>query len=106
MDRLLKRAEFLELSRHGRRRQDANFIIVYRESTADRSRLGVTVSKRVGNAVVRNRLKRLIREYFRKNRYAFGNNWDINVIAKPAAGRLNGSEVRASLERVFSRLKA
>jgi len=104
-DRLLKRAEFLAVSRYGRKIQDSWFLVIYIPGRRNCPRLGVTVSKRVGNAVTRNRLKRLIREFFRKNRHALEVNWDINIIAKPAAANLTTQEVAASLNRLFLSLR-
>jgi ribonuclease P protein component len=105
-DRLLKRSEFLSVSRQGRKIQDIGFILFYQPGRSDRPRLGVTVSKRVGGAVTRNRLKRQMREYFRRNRSKLGVNLDFNLIAKPAAARFSGGEVQASLDRLFSQIKA
>lgn len=105
-DRLLKRSEFLSVSRHGRKLQDSWFLVFCLPGRKERPRLGITVSKRVGNAVTRNRLKRLIREFFRKNRDLLEANWDINIIAKPAAAKLTTREVEASLNRLFSKIKA
>jgi len=48
-------------------------------------RLGLTVSRKVGNAVVRNRVKRRIREWFRRERDCFGGAWDVVVIARREA---------------------
>jgi ribonuclease P protein component len=62
-------------------------------------RLGVTVSKRVGNSVVRNRVKRLIREWFRRARPSLPERTDIVVIARSTARELSGSEAATLLNR-------
>ncbi|WP_333646763.1 ribonuclease P protein component [Candidatus Binatus sp.] len=71
-DRLHRSAEFIRLQRIGARFQSPHFV-VYAGNLADnpddepaRSRLGVTVSRRVGIAVARNRVKRRVREIFRR----------------------------------------
>jgi ribonuclease P protein component len=64
-----------------------------REATGDGlARLGITVSRRVGNAVVRARVKRQIREWFRRNRDRAPMRRDIVVIARPTAASLPSSE--------------
>jgi len=102
---LLKRSEFLHLYRVGRRTQNSYFIAAYTAGRMERSRLGITVSKKVGSAVVRNRIKRLAREYFRQNRQNLGNCWDIHLIAKREAAGLPSSEIFSSLGSIFSRIK-
>lgn len=67
-DRLHRSAEFIRLQRAGVRFQSPHFV-VYAGNLDDepaRSRLGVTVSRRVGIAVARNRVKRRVREIFRR----------------------------------------
>jgi ribonuclease P protein component len=64
--RLNQRAEFSHVQRHGVRLQTANFVLyAARQAGCQTIRLGMAVSRRVGNAVVRNRVKRFIREAFR-----------------------------------------
>ncbi len=65
-DRLHNSAEFRYLQRHGARTQSAHFVLYAGRFPGDeKSRLGVTVSKRVGIAVIRNRIKRRVREAYR-----------------------------------------
>ena len=68
-------------------------------------RLGLTVSKKSGNAVLRNKIKRYIREYYRINRYKFRYSWDINVIAKSGVGSLKADQFFSSLRDVFIKIE-
>ena len=67
-DRLHRSAEFIRLQRIGARFQSPHFVVYAGNLDGEptRSRLGVTVSRRVGIAVVRNRVKRHVREIFRR----------------------------------------
>jgi ribonuclease P protein component len=104
-DRLRKRPEFVHLSKTGRRVQNAHFIILFATGHHQRSRLGVTVTKRVGNAVTRNRIKRLFREFFRLNRDCVGEYLDINIIAKKEAAGLTSAETFAQIERLLKKIE-
>src|SRR4051812_24455863 len=70
-DRLRKRFEFRRVRNEGRRVHTASFVIQVAANTQSPSRLGLTVSRKVGPAVRRNRIKRLLREVFRLEREAF-----------------------------------
>lgn len=102
--KILKRHDFVFLSKYGKKFQDSYFIIIYKQDGSDHSRLGITVSKRVGNAVLRNRLKRLIREYFRLNKNHLTGHWNFNIIAKKKAAALSSRQVFMSLETLFGKL--
>ncbi len=96
--RLRKRREFLGLQRQGRRRHTPSFVVLDAPSPGSTCRLGVTVSSRVGNAVVRNRIKRLIREVFRARREGLPGALDIVVIAKPGAAKITHAQAASELE--------
>lgn len=102
-ERLLKRADFLRISGQGQKVHTANFLIIWKESPLSAVRLGITVSGKVGNSVTRNRLKRLIREFYRQNKGLFPAA-DYNLIAKRGAARLDFSEVSQELGRALQRL--
>jgi ribonuclease P protein component len=77
-----KRAEYLELQRGGRKVQTDYFLLLW-QPQPDR-KVGITVSSKVGNAVVRNRLKRWVREYVRQHKTSLPPG-RMAIIAKTAA---------------------
>jgi ribonuclease P protein component len=103
-DRILKRSEFMELTRSGRKVQNDCFIAFFKPGRLDHSRLGITVTRKVAKAARRNRVKRLIREYFRLNRRHLNQNWDINIVAKKKAADLSAEKVFSSLQDLFEQI--
>ncbi len=81
--------------------QNHYFIVIFMPGVYPWPRLGITASRRVGNAVTRNRLKRIIREWFRLNKRAVTASLDINIIAKKSAAELTSGEVFVSLNKIF-----
>lgn len=65
--RILRRSEFLRIQGQGRRIHGRCLIFQFLPGRTDESRLGITVSRKVGKAVLRNRIKRWIRESFRRH---------------------------------------
>lgn len=102
--KILDRSEFIKLSKYGKKLQDQYFVVIFVPGTSECMRLGITVSRRVGNAVERNRLKRLIREWFRINKAGAQQLWDVNIIAKKSAAGLTSRQVFQSLEKIFINL--
>jgi len=99
--RLRKRPEFVKLSRTGSKFQSANFVVISNVNAGAESRLGVTVSGKVGNSVVRNRIKRQVREFFRRGRVALPRATDFLVIARNSAAGLSRDVIVSELERAF-----
>ena len=103
-ERILKRPDFLRISGQGNKIHTSNFILVWTESPFSAVRIGITVSGKVGNAVCRNRLKRLIREFYRQSKGLFGPA-DYSIIARKSAARLEFSQICQELGRALRRLQ-
>ena len=60
-----------------------SFLVIYfRQNKTETNRIGITVSKKLGHAVVRNRIRRRLREIYRLNEDLFCPGWDIVVVAR------------------------
>ncbi len=83
-ERLVQKKDYEAIYKKGVRGKIGSFLQVRILSVpGDQTRLGLSVSKRVGNAVVRNRVKRLLREIFRKNKGLVKKGVDLVLIARP-----------------------
>jgi ribonuclease P protein component len=98
-NRLRRRAEFLHVQRQGLRSQTPHFVLYAAKITdCEDPKLGMTVSRRVGNAVVRNRLRRRIREYFRLSlRGATPPRCALVVMTRAGAAELAAASINAEL---------
>ena len=113
-DRVLSSRDFRRAVKSGKRGTSEGFVVVIaprakaaaKELNESRRRLGVTVSKRVGNAVIRNRLKRCIREWFRHARERLPDGSDIVVIARRRARDLSGYEIAVVLDGMIPAARA
>lgn len=99
--RILARREFVVLQRKGRRRHTLHFVVMTRPRQTGCSRLGITASRRFGNAVMRNRMKRYVREFFRRYQAALVPSQDILVIPQRGAGRLSFHQINRELGRAL-----
>ncbi|MBT3388596.1 MAG: ribonuclease P protein component [Desulfobacula sp.] len=102
--RILKRSQFLYLSEHGKKIYTDSFIALVMQSEAPNNRIGITVSKKIGNAVERNRIKRIIREYFRHHKEMISGPKDINIIAKKGLATLSHQVIIKKLDKLFTKI--
>ena len=72
-----------------------NLVMYKSKNSLDKNRIGISVSKKVGNSVVRHRLTRLVREIFRLNSLSF-TGYDIVVVIRVAAANCNYKELESS----------
>lgn len=103
--RLRKRAEFLDVQGNGRRVESRAFIGLFVKRGGDISRLGITTTKRLGPSVVRNRVRRHVREAYRRRRLILPSGIDLVVIPKHGAITLDGKAAADDLARLSDRLR-
>lgn len=94
-ERIRKRAEYVSIQTQGRKLFTPSFIAFTVWNPQAPLRLGVTVSKRVGGAVVRNRVKRLVREVFRHDKARLPQGLQLVIVAKADAARLDFQRAHA-----------
>jgi ribonuclease P protein component len=103
-ERLLKRPEFLQFKEGGAKMHTPHFLLLWKDRESAGTRIGFTVSKKVGNAVVRNSIKRRLREFYRQNKSLFIQA-DINIVAKKGAEVLDFHQISIELAAAFGRLR-
>jgi ribonuclease P protein component len=101
--RLRKRSEYRRVQERGRRIHGAHFVL-FALDVAGGTRLGITVSRKVGTAVQRNRIKRQVREAFRRGHAAFPDGKEIVVAVKKDVGEVASAVVVDELTRLGKRL--
>jgi ribonuclease P protein component len=101
--RLRRRREFLAVQERGRRLHAEELVVLALATGTRRPRIGITVSTRVGTAVVRNRIKRWVREAFRDAAPSLPP-VDVVVVARPGAGRMGLAAVREAIRAAALRL--
>lgn len=104
--RLRKRHEFLKVQSNAAKASGQDFTALARPSPNGLRRMGVTVSSKVGNAVVRNQLKRWVRQAYRTHPSWWPPAIDLVLIAKPGADRGSYATVCRELEKLGRALTA
>ncbi len=104
-ERIRKRRDFLLAQEKGHRFVCDTMIVLLRENDYGCNRLGITASKRVGNAVERNRVKRWVREVFRYMKRELDGGIDLVVIARKKALESGIKKIRHDLHSVLMKKK-
>lgn len=92
-----KNEVFREIYSTGKSYANKNLVMYMKKNKTQENRLGISVSKKVGNSVVRHRITRLIRESYRLNEHSILEGLDIVVVARTGAKGKNYSEMEGSL---------
>lgn len=105
--RIRKKAEFDRTFQEGRRVTSPHFVFVFAQRASEPTRLGLVVSRKAGNAVTRNRIKRLCREAFRRapERWPAGLALDVVLLPRPGAAALDFAQVDGEFEEAFRKIR-
>jgi ribonuclease P protein component len=108
-ERIRKKSDFLFLYKNGCRYRGRYFNLVYFPNSLAFSRMAIVVSKKVGKAVTRNKVKRWIRDLFRRNKDWIRGSFDIMIIAKKEILEISRLQLRdhylRALESLNRRIK-
>lgn len=104
--RLRQRVDYVAVQEAGKKLHGRHVLAIAQQRTHETlgGRLGITVTRKVGNAVVRNRIKRLIREWLRTHGWV-PQGWDVVLVAKDsAAGQLHPEDFGPDLTKILRQL--
>jgi len=97
---LRRRSDFSRVQRRGKRQVGPLFILLSADARGG-SRVGVTVSKGVGNAVIRNRLRRRVKAILDRTAFGAPPHRDVVLIARPGAGEADFAALAAEIGQLF-----
>ena len=93
----MKNKDFQEVYKNGKSYANKYLVMYVLKNNTEENRLGISVSKKVGNSVVRHRITRLVRESYRLQKDKFQTGYDIVVIARSNAKDKSYSEIESAL---------
>ena len=96
-DSLKNNRDFVNVYTSGKSYANRYLVIYTLKNNSDRNRLGISVSKKVGNSVIRHRLKRLIKESYRLHEKMFNSGLDIVVIARKGSDACDYAGIESAL---------
>lgn len=94
---LKKNSYFQNVYKNGKSYANRFFVMYVLENSLDKNRLGISVSKKVGNSVIRHHITRLVREAYRLQEEMFNSSLDIVVIARVSAKNVTFDETKKAL---------
>ena len=101
--RLTKRGDYARVRRQGRSRAHPLLILVVAPNGGETTRVGIVVGKKIGTAVARNRVKRVLREAARARLGVLPSGYDIVLIARPEAAGARLGDITAALDALLQR---
>ena len=97
MESLRNNSDFQNVYRLGKSKANRQFVMLILENDSDRNRIGISVSKKIGNSVMRHRVARLVRESFRLNADRIMSGYDIVMVARAGVREADYHQVSRSV---------
>ena len=97
---LKKNVDFQSVYRNGKSYANRFLVMYVLDNQTERNRLGISVSKKVGNSVIRHHITRLIREAYRLQEDMFNSGLDIVVIARASARNASYFDIESALKHL------
>lgn len=97
LNSIKKNSSFVQVYQNGKSYANKYLVMYVLKNSLEENRFGITVSKKVGNSVVRHRVTRLIRESIRLNLEQFEKGFDIVIVARNTAKGKKFSEVESAV---------
>ena len=94
---LKKNHQFQFVYKYGKSYANKYLVMYIKENGTERNRIGISVSKKVGNSVVRHRVTRLVRESYRLHEAVFNSGLDIVIVARQSAASVGYEEIESAL---------
>ncbi|MDP0488925.1 MAG: ribonuclease P protein component [Fusobacterium sp. JB020] len=107
METLKKSKEFKLIYNYGKKSYGYYSLVFFKKTKNKNNRMGFVVSKKIGNAVCRNRIRRLFREYYRENQERIKKGYEIIFVGKKNAGNvyknLKYPEMKKDIDKIFKK---
>ena len=104
MIKSLTNREFGRVYRDGSSKADARIVMYQIENDLPYNRIGITVSKKIGNSVIRHRVKRIIKEAYRLHEQEFKSGFDLVFVARKTAEKNKSTDMEISILRLGKKL--
>lgn len=94
---LKKNSDFQNVYRNGKSYANRSLVMYILENRTNSNRIGISVSKKVGNSIVRHRVKRLVKEAYRLHESEFRNGLDIVIVVRKSANKISYWDTESAL---------
>jgi ribonuclease P protein component len=102
--RIVRSSDYRMMYKAGNKAHSERFVLFWKKNGIGHHRLGITVSRKVGNSVIRNRIKRLFREIFRKTFRRIPGQFDLVINVKQNCDGAKYDELHAELLNAIQRI--